>query len=368
MDKRLDSRLPGISPPAWPALLAMISEIDELKGWWRGRFDPPPSYLGAIRRRTVSLSAKSSTGIDWVGFPSEAGGHSIPQVPSGAEALRRASAARYAQLLKAIFDGYPEMPLSRETILDIHEGLRRPSPGDPARRGAYRSLPDRSAFTPRRTAEAIALQPAAPESIPGGMDALIGWTNSRLESSPFHPLLVIAGFVLEFLAIRPFDAGNGRTSRLLTGLLLLRCGYAYLPFASLEKVISERKAEYYLALRRSQASLHLPRPDMGPWFLAFLDAMRIHAREVKGALAPQPREGRLSGNQEGVLELLERHGEVTNRLVAGKLALPRETAKQVLNRLVSLGLLARVGAGRAVRYRKTDPARADGPVQPPSAK
>jgi Fic family protein len=355
MDKRLDNRLPGISPPAWPAILSWISEIDELKGWWKGRFDPPPFYLVSLRRKTIALSAKASTGIGWVGLPRGPEGLSPSPVPSRAEELRRASAARYAHLLKAMFDGHVKTPLTRETVFGIHDGLFKPSPPERENRGAYRSLPDRTAFTPRRTAESIALRPAAPEAIGAGMDALIAWTNSRLDSGAFHPLLVVAGFVLEFLAIRPFSAGNGRTSRLLTGLLLLRCGYAYLPYASLEKVISERKAEYYLSLRKSQASLHLPRPDMGPWFLAFLDAMRAHARELKGNLASLPAERRLSGNQEGVLALFERHREVTNRLVAGELALPRETAKQVLNRLVSLNLLVRAGAGRAVRYRRTEP-------------
>ncbi len=356
MDRRLDNRLPGISPPAWPVILSRISEIDELKGWWKGRFDPPPFYLDSLRKKTIALSAKASAGIGWIGVPRAADGLSPSPYPSRAEELRRASWARYAHILKAIFDGHARTPLARETVLGIHDGLFKHSPAEQAQRGAYRSLPDRYAFAPRRTAESIALRPAAPESIGALMDELMAWTNSRLDSRAFHPLLVVAGFVLEFLAIRPFSAGNGRTSRLLTDLLLLRCGYVYLPYASLEKVVSERNPDYYLALRKSQASLHLPRPDMGPWFLAFLDAMRAHARELKGNLASLPPGRRLSGNQEAVLALFERHREVTNRLAAGELALPRETAKQTLNRLVSLNMIERVGAGRAARYRKTEPA------------
>ena len=355
MNKRLDNRLPGISPPAWPALLARISEIDEFKGWWKGRFHPPPSYLGSLRKKTTVLSARASIGIDWVGLP-RGGDAASALPPARAEELRRSSSASYAHLLNAVFDGHEKLPLSQETIFNFHGELLRTSPRDRAHRGAYRSLPDRYSFTPRQTVEAIALRPAAPDSIRGEMDALLRWTNFRLDSAAFHPLLVIAGFVLEFLAIRPFAGGNGRTSRLLTNLLLLRCGYTYLPYASLERIIAERKAEYYLALRKSQASLHLPRPDMGPWFLAFLDAMRTQARELTGALGALPPEGRLSGNQEGALALFERHREVTNRLVAGELGLSRETAKQVLTRLVSLNLLARFGAGRAVRYRKAEPA------------
>ena len=355
MDRRLDDRLPGISPRAWPVLLSGISEIDGFKGWWRGRFHPPPSYLGALRRKTIALSSRASIGIEWIGLPGGGAGPAPAISPSRAEELRRTSAACYARVLKAIFDGHEGLPLTRNAILGFHTDLLRYSPKDSSHRGAYRSLPDRSAFSPRRTVEAIALRAADPEAIEGRMDALLRWTNSRLDSGAFHPLFVVAGFVLEFLAIRPFAAGNGRTSRLLTNLLLLRCGYAYLPYASIENVIAERKAEYYLALRKSQASLHLPRPDMGPWFLAFLDAMRIQARGLERALVSKPAERLFSANQAGALALFDRHREISNRLVAGELGLPRETAKQVLNRLVALNLLTRVGAGRAARYRRAEP-------------
>jgi Fic family protein len=356
MDQRLDNRLPGISPPAWPILVAGISEIDEFKGWWRGRFHPPPSYLGTLRRKTIALSSKASIGIEWIGLPGGRAGPAPGISPSRAEELRRSSAACYARLLKAVFDGHADMPLTRSAVLRFHADLLRYSPNDQAHRGAYRSLPDRSAFFRRPSVEAITLRAADPDAIEGRMDALLRWTNSRLDSGAIHPLLVVAGFVLEFLAIRPFAAGNGRTSRLLTNLLLFHRGYTYLPYASIEHVIAERKAEYYLALRKSQASLHLPRPDMGPWFLAFLDAMRIQARELDRALASKPAERLLSANQAGALALFERHREISNRLVAGELGLPRETSKQVLNRLVALNLLTRVGAGRAARYRRAEPA------------
>jgi Fic family protein len=247
------------------------------------------------------------------------------------------------------------MSLSRDLLMKFHFELLKYSHAARGHRGIYRSIQDSTAFFPRRSIESIALRPSDPESIEREMDGLMAWTNSRLRSGDFNPLFVIAIFLLEFLAVRPFTSGNGRMSRLLTNLLLLRCGYAYLPFASLEKAIAVRKAEYYLALRKSQASRHLPRPDMGTWLVAFLDAMLAQARELKTALAEQPRESRLSGNQSKVLALFDRHREITNRLVSAELQAPRETAKQTLNRLVALNLVSRAGAGRAVRYRRIEP-------------
>src|SRR3989304_5981763 len=88
MDKRLDNRLPGISPTAWPALLARISEIDEFKGWWKGRFHPPPSYLGSLRKKTTALSARASVGIEWLGPPRGGGGPASPPPAASAGTKR----------------------------------------------------------------------------------------------------------------------------------------------------------------------------------------------------------------------------------------------------------------------------------------
>ncbi len=350
--ERLDSRLRAVSPNAWPGLLSRISEIDECKGFWAGRTPAAGALLATLPRKVVAESAGSSIRIGWSG---------MPRVPAPPDSRRRTSppagapaspAAAYARLLKEVFQGYPGMPLTAELVLRLHAGILPASPGDPPRRDSWRIAPDRSLLLPQRGMEAITLRPSNPENIPAEMGNLIAWANSRLDSGGFHPLVVVAGFLLEFHAIRPFAGGNGRTSRLLTNLLLLRRGYAYMPYASLEKAIEERRAEYYLALRKSQSTRNLANPDMTPWLAAFLDTLRSQARGLRRLLEETPPGSRLSANQAAVLELAGRHGEVTNRLAAGTLGLPRETAKQVLNRLLSLNLLERSGSGRATRYRK----------------
>jgi Fic family protein len=354
MGERFDGRLRAVSPFAWPGLLSRISEIDEFKGWWLGRFRTAPATLGRLVKKVVVQSANSSIRVEWSGLPRHPSGSRPAPPPSTPGETRTSPAAAYAQLLKEVFDGYRGMPLSAELVLRLHANLMGHSSKGAAQGGAWRAGPDRSLLLPLRAAESITLRPSEPEKIPSEMEALIRWANARLGSREFHPLMVTAGFLLEFLAIRPFAEGNGRMSRLLTNLLLLRRGYAYMPYASLEKAVEERKAEYYLALRKSQSSMCLQRPDMTPWLTAFLDALRAQARELRTFLEGTPPESRLSGNQVAVMRLFEHHREVTNRLVAGEINLSRETSKQVLNRLVALNLLERIGAGRATRYRRVD--------------
>jgi Fic family protein len=93
------------------------------------------------------------------------------------------------------------------------------------------------------------------------MAELVSWMRSQEETKAFHPLLVIATFIVVFLEIHPFQDGNGRLSRVLTTLLLLRAGYAYVPYSSLERVIEQSKDSYYLALRRTQGTIRTPDPD-----------------------------------------------------------------------------------------------------------
>src|SRR5918912_911926 len=116
------------------------------------------------------------------------------------------------------------------------------------------------------------------------MEELTQWTNQALEEKTIHPLLAIGAFVVRFLAIHPFQDGNGRLSRILTTLLLLRSGYLYVPYASLESVIEENKDIYYAALRRTQVSLKTERPDWEPWVLFFLRSLKKQKENLAAKL------------------------------------------------------------------------------------
>jgi Fic family protein len=72
---------------------------------------------------------------------------------------------------------------------------------------------------------------AAPFDTPRLMTEAVGWVREGMETRQLHPLLVTAIFVVVFLEVLPFPDGNGRLSRILTTLLLLRAGYAMCPTA-----------------------------------------------------------------------------------------------------------------------------------------
>ncbi|WP_225538570.1 Fic family protein [Wolbachia endosymbiont of Mansonella perstans] len=106
------------------------------------------------------------------------------------------------------------------------------------------------------------------------MQELIYWTSQQLEVKSLHPLLIIGIFIVTFLAIHFFQGGNGRLSHILITFLLLKLGYTYVPYSSLETAIESNKESYYLALRRTQQSLKTGNYDFSPWLMFFLRSLQ----------------------------------------------------------------------------------------------
>jgi len=120
----------------------------------------------------------------------------------------------------------------------------------------------------------VVFETATPFDTPRKMEELVRWVNKAITENSFHPLLIVAVFVVVFLAIHPFQDGNGRLSRILTTLMLLRAGYSYVPYASLESVVEDNKDLYYKALRRTQTTLKTDSPDWEPWLGFFLRCLK----------------------------------------------------------------------------------------------
>jgi len=198
---------------------------------------------------------------------------------------------------------------------------------------------------------AIVFETAAPFDTPRLMTEVVGWAREELESRQLHPLLVIAIFIVVFLEIHPFQDGNGRVSRILTTLLLLRAGYAYVPYGSLESVIEHSKEGYYLALRQTQGTIRTDTPNWQPWVLFFLRALQQQMKRLtkkvereKIVLSAIPE---LSVN---ILEYAREHGRVTIGDIVTLTGTSRNTLKQHFRQLLEKGHLVMHGRGRGAWY------------------
>jgi Fic family protein len=184
------------------------------------------------------------------------------------------------------------------------------------------------------------------------MQELVDWTRTALESGRHHPLLIISVFVVRFLAIHPFQDGNGRLSRALSTLLLLRSDYGYVPYSSLERVVEDNKDEYYRTLRRAQATLDGDESQLPEWVSFFVGcllkqkdvlARKIEAERLMTPLAPLSQE---------LLGIVDSHGRVTVRQAVTLTGANRNTLKHHLRQLVATGKLVQRGTGRGTWYEK----------------
>ena len=176
--------------------------------------------------------------------------------------------AGYAEVMELVFESHTNIPLSENHIKQLHSLLLQFSTKDDRHRGSYKTLSNSvAAFDAEGKEIGVIFETSTPFETPMQMAEMIRWTNQALSDALLHPLIVIAVFTVKFLAIHPFQDGNGRLSRILTTLLLLKSGYSYVPYSSMESVIESNKQQYYLALRRTQISLQRDEgtPDWLPW-------------------------------------------------------------------------------------------------------
>ena len=188
---------------------------------------------------------------------------------------------------------------------------------------------------------------------PKEMQELVEWTQQALEEKKYHPLLIISNFLVEFLQIHPFQDGNGRVSRVLTNLLLLKQGYLYMPYVSHEKLVEDNKPDYYLALRKSQKTLKTEKEDITSWLDFFLTIFLKQSRMAIDLLSKENIEKLLSVKQLAVWEYLQKADETTTGKIVEDTKIARPTVKQALYKLLQLKKIERVGLGRSARYRKT---------------
>jgi len=158
--------------------------------------------------------------------------------------------------------------------------------------------------------------------------------------------------LVEFLKIHPFQDGNGRISRVLTNLLLLQAGYQYMPYVSHEKLIEDNKANYYMALRKAQKTLHKSKPNIVPWLDFFLSVVYKQSQLAVELLSEEDIEKLLSPKQIAVWEYLQTVTEASPKDISKNAKVVQPTVVQALDKLIRLKKVERIGLGRSTRYRK----------------
>jgi len=336
-------------------ILSKIAKIDEFKGLWQGSLRLSPQILGRLKASVIITSTGASTRIEGAKMSDEEVARLLrglkSKPPKGRDEEENAG---YADLLGRIFDNWKTLKLSENQIYQFHDIMLHFAEKDRSHKGKYKET-DNAVTTKNEKGETVVLfRPTPSYLVKPEMEQILAWTNEKLDKKEPHPLLVIANFIFEFLAIHPFQDGNGRLSRALTNLLLLRNDYPYIPYVSLDEIIENKKDSYYLALRATQKNHKTDHEDITAWLNFLLDALLEQTEQARQLMNAEQPEKLLSERQERVFAVLKGGetlgvAEIDKRLTG---LVPQVTIKQALARLVALRLVERVGRGRGVRYKK----------------
>ena len=335
-----------------PEVLSLIAEIDEFKGAWRAIGRIAPERLSSLRRVATIESVGSSTRIEGARLTDREVEKLLANIRLGSFTTRdEQEVAGYAEVMETIFSAYDAISFAENHIRHLHRDLLAHST-DERHRGAYKTLSNIvEAFNEQGQSLGIVFETASPFDTPRRMEELIAWLDEQGREKRLHALLVVAIFVVVFLEIHPFQDGNGRLSRILTTLLLLRAGYAYVPYSSLESIIEQSKESYYISLRRTQGTIRNTDPDWNPWIEFFLRA--LHRQKTRLEKKMERERIILADMPElsvTLLELAREHGRITVAEAARITDASRHTIKDHLKALVDHGHLVLHGAGRGAWY------------------
>jgi len=345
-----NKRIQNIPQNIWQ----IINQIDELKGRWIGGAEINPQALGRLKRSVLITSSGASTRIEGAKLSDE----DIEKMMRGLSMQKFADRDKqevrgYYELLENIFNSFNKIPFSESSIQHLHKELLKYVEKDKLHRGEYKKSENRVEMINEVGQSVGVLFDTTPAWLtPKEMLELVEWTREAITKKEIHPLLIIGNFLVEFLKIHPFQDGNGRLSRVLTNLLMLRAGYEYMPYISHEKLIEDNKVEYYVTLRKSQKTFKTNNPNITSWLEFFFNILLMQAKQAIELLSKENIEKLLSPKQLLVWQYLLEVSEATPGEISKNTKVARPTVSQALDTLLRLKKVERIGQGRTTRYKK----------------
>ena len=333
-------------------ILKLIAAIDEFKGAWRAFQNLAPDTLNRLRKVATVESIASSTRIEGAKLSDS----EVEKLLSGVgltsfHSRDEEEVAGYADAVSLVFKSFNEINLTENHIRQLHQILLKYSGKDSRHRGEYKKLPNHvEAFDANGKSMGVIFQTATPFETPFKMHELVEWFEKAENEKQQHRLILIAVFIVHFLAVHPFQDGNGRLSRIITTLLLMRAGYLYVPYSSLEHIVEENKDNYYLSLRRAQSTLDTDNFQLPEWITFFLRSLKRQADVLSTKLDAEQKLISITSLSQAILQASRERGTITIRDMVKITGASRNTIKAHVQNLVRKNLLFREGKGKGAWY------------------
>lgn len=351
---RVQARL-NFKPEVIESIYAIIAEIDGVKNSWHITDRLLPQTIKRLTRSVIVTSTGASNRIE---------GNRLTDIEvenlyknlqiKKFKSRDEQEIAGYLQCLELVFNNYNDIPISESSILKLHHDMLVHSSKDIRHKGNYKFGSNRvEAKDLAGNIVGVIFDPTPPYLVKKEMQELIDWYNSATINKTKHPLILIANFIFEYLAIHPFQDGNGRTSRLLTNLMLLQQGYHFTQVASHERSIELSKIDYYLALNKTQTTWKTDTEDITPWLIFFLKIVKYQSNQALKIIEGDNIEYLLSEKQLELWNWVNNKAtvEFSRKDAVNALGFPERTIESIIKKLVGLKRLSRLGQGKATRYK-----------------
>jgi Fic family protein len=351
-DFRVHKRL-ALKPLVVEEVYSLLSAIDGVKNSWQITGKLLPQTLERLTRSVIITSTGASNRIE---------GNKLTdiEVENLYKNLRvkkfktrdEQEIAGYLKCLESVFENYDEIPLSESFILNLHNDMLIHSQKDAGHKGTYKFGSNRvEAKDNKGKLVGIIFDPTPPYLVKKEMQELIDWYNWAVKTKAKHPLILIANFIFEYLAIHPFQDGNGRTSRLLTNLMLLKENYLFTQVVSHERIIESNKADYYLALNKTQNTWKTKKEDISYWLIFFLNVIKKQSDQALKIIEGDDIEYLLSERQQALWIWANNEKTFSRKDAIDALGFPARTIESIIKKLLDLKRLEKLGEGKATRYK-----------------
>lgn len=334
-------------PQDWMALTNELSQLDRFDASWKAIERREQRTLNQLKSIATVRSVGASTRIEGSSMSDKEVQVLIDNLEISTLTERdQQEVIGYWETLNLIAESYSDIPVVESSIKHLHNTLMKHSTKDGYHRGDYKITSNAVEATEKSGTKTIIFQTTPPGwATKDAMSKLVEWYN---EDAKTNSLIKAAIFVYEFLSIHPFQDGNGRLSRLLATLLLLKGGYSWIQYVSFEHEIESRKAEYYKILMQCQRDR--PGEDATNWVMFFLECLKNIQSQLLLKINEKERRESVGVREQSIYNYVENHPGSSSGDIAKNLAIPNPTVKKILAELVNNRNLVVHGAGRGTKY------------------
>lgn len=328
-------------------LINKLSEIDRFGGSWVAIEKRESNSLKELKSIATVRSVGASTRIEGSKITDAEVEALITNLDiSKLEERDQQEVVGYFEALDTITEHFRDIDIRENNIKQLHNVLMKHSEKDAWHKADYKQHSNVVEATRPDGSKYVVFQTSNPGfETEDGMRRLVEWYDANKEA---HPIIRSALFIYDFLSIHPFQDGNGRLSRLLATLLLLRQGYSWIQYVSFEHEIESRKGEYYQVLMECQKQR--PGENVYSWVMFFLDCLSNIQEQLMKKLDMKGSASSMSTREKKIYTFIESYPGTQSGEIAERINIPLPTVKRVLADMVARKFIIKQGVGKGTNY------------------